>query len=101
MVKVLIGWMNEESGTVELTPAGLVYAGPDPKRVRELVERQRAWYGHAGMLHALGDMELVRSLPYRFQGPLWAVFVDETTGLTQDQPPYDPWGRIWHEKAPK
>jgi hypothetical protein len=36
--------------------------------------------------------ELVRSLPYRMQGHLWAVFVDPETGITQDQPEYDPWG---------
>jgi hypothetical protein len=41
--------------------------------------------------YTLGDAELVRSLPYRLQGYiLWAVFVDDQTGLTVDQPPADP-----------
>jgi hypothetical protein len=35
-------------------------------------------------------------LPYRLQGYiLWAVAMDEQTGLTLDQPPYDPWGDVW------
>ena len=43
MLKVMIGWMNEGHGTVEVTSAGLVYAGPDPEHVRAIVERQREW----------------------------------------------------------
>ena len=54
MLKVMIGWMNEESGTVEVTPTGLVYAGPDLKHVDQVVERKRQWYDLAGVLHALG-----------------------------------------------
>jgi hypothetical protein len=26
---------------------------------------------------------------------IWMVFVDPVTGLTQDQPEYDPWGDTW------
>jgi len=59
----MIGWMEQEHGTVEVAPGGLVYAGLDPDQVR--------------------------SLSYRLQGWLWAVFVDPVTGLTEDQPEYD------------
>jgi hypothetical protein len=96
MLKVTIGFLNEEHGTVEVTSAGLVYAGEDPEHVRAIVEPKRNWYDRGGVLHALGDEELVRSLPYRLQGHLWAVFMDEETGLTQEQPQYDPWGELWH-----
>jgi hypothetical protein len=95
-VKVLIGSMNEDQGTVEMSQAGLVYVGPDPEHLRGIVEGQREWYDRAGVLHVLTDEEVVCSLPYRLQGHLiWAVFVDEKTGLTVDQPEYDPWGDIW------
>jgi hypothetical protein len=60
-----------------------------------VVEMQRRWHDRAGVLHILTDEELVHSLPYLMQGDLWAVFVDEQTGLTQDQPEYDPWGDTW------
>jgi hypothetical protein len=42
-VKVMLGWMNEDHGTVETSPSGepLLYAGPDPAYTRELVEMQR------------------------------------------------------------
>jgi hypothetical protein len=70
MLKVIIGWLNEEHGTVEVTPEGLVYSGEDPEQVRAIVEPKRPWYDRAGVLHALGDGELVRSLPYRLQGEL-------------------------------
>jgi hypothetical protein len=94
-MKVLIGWIDQEHGSVETSPEGLVYGGPDPDHVRELVEAKRVWYDRAGARHILKDTQLVYSLPYRLQGNLWAVFVDESTGLTQDQPPYDPWGVTW------
>jgi hypothetical protein len=29
------------------------------------------------------------------------VAIDETTGLTQDQPPYDPLGDVWHDAKKK
>jgi hypothetical protein len=46
-------------------------------------------------------MGVLRSLPHRLQGyTLWAVFVDEASGLTQDRPPYDPWGTICGEHVP-
>jgi hypothetical protein len=56
---------------------------------------QRRWHDRPGALHILTDEELVRSLRYRMQGHLWAVFMDEETGLTQDQPAFDPWGDAW------
>jgi hypothetical protein len=35
MVKVLIGWMDQEHGTAEASPSGgLTYAVPDPDRAR-------------------------------------------------------------------
>lgn len=79
-------------GSVEALPSGgpLTYAGPHPQHVADLVEGMRRWYDRAGILHELTDQELVRSLPYRLQGHLWAVFVDPETGLTQEQPEYDP-----------
>ena len=95
MTKVMLGWMNEEHGSVEASPSGLVFAGPDPEHVRELVEAKRRWFDRAGAEHMLTDEELVRSLPYRLQGLLWAVFVDPETGLTLEQPAYDPWGDTW------
>jgi hypothetical protein len=96
-MKVMLGWMNEEHGTVEISPSGeLDFAGPDPERVRNLVEAKRRWHDRPGVLHILTDEELVRSLPYRMQGHLWAVFVDPETGLTQEQPAYDPWGDTWN-----
>jgi hypothetical protein len=79
-----------------MPPRLLVYAGPDPEHTAGIVERKREWYDRAGVKHVLTYDELVRSLPYRRQGRLWAVSVDEATGLTEDQPPYDPWGDVWH-----
>jgi hypothetical protein len=102
-LKVLIGSFNTDHGTVETSAGGLHYAGPDPEHTRAVVERLREWYDRAGTQHALADEEVVRSLPYRLQGYiLWAVAVDEVTGLTQDQPPYDPLGDVWYfgKKAP-
>ena len=94
-MRVLLGAFNQDHGTVATSPDGLVYGGPDPGHVREIVEHLRAWWDRAGVKHILTDEELVRSLPYRRQGWSWAVFVDEETGLTMDQPEYDPWGDIW------
>jgi|SRR5271169_4155762 hypothetical protein len=93
-MKVKIGWLNEEHGTVEVTPSGLIYGGPTPAHVYGIVEHQRHWYDRAGVLRMLPDAELVRSLPYRMHGLSWAVFVDKR-GVTQDQPAYDPWGDVW------
>ena len=62
------------------------------------LEYQRQWYDRAGVPHELTDDELACSLPYHLQGHFWAVFVDEETGLTQDQPPYDPWGTVWRKR---
>jgi hypothetical protein len=36
-VKVLIGWIDQEHGTVETSPTGLVYGGPEPDYVHKLV----------------------------------------------------------------
>ena len=94
-MKVMIGWADQEHGTVEVTPTGLVYGGPTPAHVLGIVEDQRHWYDRAGVLHLLQNDELVRSLPYRMHGLLWAVFMDKQ-GATQQQPPYDPWGKLWH-----
>ena len=99
-MKVLLGVFNQDHGTVQTSPDGLVFAGPDPEHVRELVERRRAWYDRVGVEHMLTDDELVRSLPYRLHGQFtWAVVVDEVTGLTEDQPAYDPWGKMWSRPA--
>jgi hypothetical protein len=68
------------------------------KEARQPRGRHREWYDRAGVKHMLADAELVRSLPYRMQGWSWAVFVDDSTGLTLDQPEYDPWGEIWRRK---
>jgi hypothetical protein len=69
----------------------------DPEHVRSIVESERQWHDRSGIEHTLGDLELVRSLPYRLQGYiLWAVAIDEATGLTIDQPAYDPWGDVWY-----
>jgi hypothetical protein len=104
-MKVLIGSFRTDHGTVELLAAGggLLYAGPEPEHTRAIVESEREWRDRTGIQHTLTDDELVRSLPYRLQGYiLWAVAIDEATGLTQDQPPYDPWGDMWYfgKKAP-
>ena len=93
-MKVMIGWSNQEHGTVEVTPTGLVYDGPTPAHVHGIVENQREWHDSTGVLRMLPDEELVRSLPYRMHGLLWAVFVDKR-GVMQDQPAYDPWGELW------
>jgi hypothetical protein len=90
----------QEHGTVEVTPGGLAYSGPDPEHTAGIVEHHREWCDRAGVKHMLADAELVRSLPYRMQGWSWAVYVDEATGLTRDQPAYDPWGEIWRRKLP-
>jgi hypothetical protein len=96
-MKVLLGSFTEDIGTVETSPAGLVYGSPDPEHTRAIVESERTWTDRAHVQHVLGDEELVRSLPYRLQGLIvWAVAVDEVTGLTIDQPAYDPWGDVWH-----
>ena len=94
-MKVLLGNFEQERGTVETSPHGLIYAGRDPEHVRWLVEQYREWRDHTGVFHTLTDEEVVRSLPYRMQGWLWAVCIDEH-GNTQDQPPFDPWGEIWY-----
>jgi hypothetical protein len=93
-VKVMIGWMEIAHGTVEASHNGLLYAGPDAEHVRTLVETKREWYDRADVAHLLTDDELVRSLPFRMQGWLWALFVDKQ-GITQEQSPYDPWGDLW------
>jgi hypothetical protein len=106
-LKVLIGSFRTDHGTVE-TPAPdgeglLLYSGPDPAHVQAIVESEREWRDRAGIQHTLTDEELLRSLPYRLHGYiLWAVAIDEMTGLTQDQPRYDPWGDVWYfgKKAP-
>jgi hypothetical protein len=102
-MKVLVGTFRTDHGTVATSADGesgntsLIYAGPDPEHVRTIVESERPWYDRAGIRHVLTDEELVRSLPYRLEGSiLWAVFVDEATGLTLDRPPYDPWGDVWY-----
>jgi len=41
MLKVMIGWINQEHGTVEVTPSGLVYDGPTPAHLYGIVELQR------------------------------------------------------------
>jgi len=91
----MIGWSDQEHGTVEVTPSGLVYDGTTPAHVHGIVEHQREWRDRTGVSHLLPDAELVRSLPYRMQGLSWAVFVDKH-GVTQRQPAYDPWGNVWH-----
>jgi len=96
-MKVMIGWADQEHGTVEVTPAGLRYDGPAPAHVLGIVENQRQWHDRAGVLHLLPDEELVRSLPYRMHGLLWAVFMDKQ-GVIQHQPPYDPWGKLWRSE---
>jgi hypothetical protein len=94
-VKVKIGWLDQEHGTVEVTPEGLVYDGLTPAHVYGIVEHQRAWYDRTGVRHMLSDAELVQSLPYRMQGLSWAVFVDRQ-GVAQSPSVYDPWGDVWH-----
>lgn len=98
-MKVLIGWMEDDHGTVEASPGGLLYTGPESEHVCGIVERKRDWYDRNSIKHVLSDELLVRSLPYRLQGALWAVFVDEATGLTQHQPAYDPWGKRWYSRS--
>jgi hypothetical protein len=103
-MKVLLGSFNQDLGTVELPDAGgdLVCDGLDPEKVRTIVEHNREWWDRSGGKHLLTDEELVRSLPYRMQGGFaWAVSVDERTGLTQDQPEYDPWGEVWRDGKAK
>jgi hypothetical protein len=102
-MKVLLGRFTEDTGTVETSPAGLVYGGPDPEHAMQIVESERAWTDRAHVSRTLTDEELLRSLPYRLQGLIvWAVAVDQATGLTIDQPSYDPWGDVWYfgKKAP-
>lgn len=98
-MRVLVGTFNTDHGTVETSAdgGGLVYAGPDPEHTRAIVESERTWWDCDHVQHELGDEDLVRSLPYRLQGLiLWAIAVDEETGLTIDQPAYDPWGDVWY-----
>jgi hypothetical protein len=86
---VLIGSFNEDIGTVETSPTSLVYGGPDPEHAQRIEECQRMWWDRSGVQHVLTDEELVHSLPYRLQGLVsWAVFVNERTSLTVDQPQY-------------
>jgi hypothetical protein len=103
-MRVLVGSFTTDYGTVELSAAGgdLVYSGPDPEHVRAIVESERQWYDRSGIEYTLTDEELLRSLPYRLQGYIvWAVSFDEQTGLTLDQPPYDPWGDMWRSEKAK
>jgi hypothetical protein len=71
-VKVLLGWVDQIDGNVEVSACagGLVYAGPEPEHLRGIVEGQRRWHHRKGELHILTDDELVRSLPYCLQGYL-------------------------------
>jgi hypothetical protein len=95
-MRVLIGSFATDHGTVETSPEGLVYSGPDPAHVRAIAESERSWYDRSGTLHNVTDEQLVRSLPYRLEGYfVWAVVIDKATGLTVGQPPYDPWGDVW------
>lgn len=99
-MKVLIGTFSTDHGTAETTPQGLVYAGDESEKVQSIVESVREWYDRSGIKYRLGDEELVRSLPYRLQEYiLWTVYVDEATGLTVDQPAYDPWGEVWRSRS--
>ena len=62
-VKVIIGWMEQEHGTVETSPPGLVYGDRNPEHVRKQVELKCVWYDRADVLHTLSGKELVRSSP--------------------------------------
>ena len=62
-VKVIIGWMEQEHGTVERSPRGLMYSGWNPEHVRKQVELKSVWYDRADALHTLCNEELVRSSP--------------------------------------
>jgi hypothetical protein len=70
-MKVLLGWGVQEHGTVEVTPGGLAYSGPDPEHTAGIVEHQREWYDCAGVKHRLtGDRsELDKGLCSR-----WVAF---------------------------
>ena len=62
-MKVIIGWMEQEHGTVETSSGGLMYGGRNPEHVRKQVELKCVWYDRADALHTLSDEELVRSSP--------------------------------------
>ena len=53
------------------------------------------WLNEEHGTYTLTDEELC-ALPgvSSLQGVLWAVLVDEH-GVPQDQPAYDPWGKLW------
>ena len=97
-MKVLLGWIDQEHGTVETTSAGLVYGGPDLDHVRELVERQRVWYDRAGVRHMLTDDELVRSLAYRLQGrlpgPPSGIALPASRWISRQRTPGAPFGGL-------
>jgi len=72
MLKVRIGWMKEIHGRVKVTPDDVVYSGEDPGQVGGITGHKREWYDRReGVLPVLTDAELVRSLSYRRQGPVW------------------------------
>lgn len=65
-MKVEIGWDFESTGTVELTPDGIVLTG-DKKSLQRLLDSMRG---------NLSDKELVASLPSRLTGRTWAKALD-------------------------
>ena len=53
------------------------YTGAESEHVCGIVECKHDWYDRNSIKHGLSDELLVRSLLYRLQGALWAVFVEE------------------------